>query len=37
VAEKFEALQFGDRLHLFYESMLKDQSWRTGVRTYRLG
>ena len=37
VAEKFEALQFGDQLHLFYESMLKDQSWRTGVRTYRLG
>lgn len=36
VAEKFEAMQYGDELYLFYESMIKDKTWRTGVRTYRL-
>lgn len=37
VAEKFEAIAVGDQLLLFYESMMKDQTWRTGLRTYRLG
>lgn len=36
VAEKFEALAVGGELYLFYESMMTDRSWRTGLRTYRL-
>ncbi len=36
VAEKFEALAIGDQLYLFYESMLNDKSWRTGLRIYKL-
>jgi hypothetical protein len=36
VAEKFEAIAIDGQLYLFYESMMKDQSWRTGLRTYRL-
>jgi hypothetical protein len=36
VAEKFQALQQGDTLLLFYENRLKDDSWRTGLRRYRV-
>ena len=35
VAEKFQAIQTGDELLLFYESRLKDGTWRTGLRRYR--
>jgi len=36
VAEKFEAIVSGDQLYLFYESMMNDQTWHTGVRIYRM-
>ncbi|TIU09260.1 MAG: hypothetical protein E5W39_03285 [Mesorhizobium sp.] len=36
IAEKFEALQVGNELILFYESRLEDKSWRTGLRRYKI-
>ncbi len=36
VAEKFQAVQTDDELMIFYESRFTDDSWRTGLRRYRI-
>jgi hypothetical protein len=36
LAEKFQKIQLGKQMLLFYESKLTDGSWRTGLRNYVL-